>query len=90
MATLEQLQERKRELEQRLEAGDLSAETALEQVDRAIAARTLKVLHSRKRLTAVKQAVAAGMDPDEARRRNNKALAAKLAEARKKRPLNRF
>ena len=90
MATLEQLRERKRELEERLEAGDLSAESALERVDRAITARTLKVQHSRKRLGAAKQAVAAGMDPDEARRRNNKNMAAKLAEARRKRPLNRF
>jgi hypothetical protein len=90
MATLEKLQERKRELEEKLNAGDLSVEAALERVDRAIASRTLKVQHSRKRLDAVKQAVAAGMDPDEARRRNNKAIAAKLAEARKKRSLNRF
>jgi len=90
MATLDQLRERRRELEERLEAGDLSAEAALERVDRAIAARSLKVQHSRKRLDAVKQAVAAGMDPDEARRRDNRAIAAKIAKARKKRPLNRF
>jgi hypothetical protein len=90
MATLEKLKEQKRELEDRLADGDLSAEPALARIDRAIASRTLKVQHSRKRLDAVKHAVAAGMDPDDARRRNNKAIAKKLAEARKKRPLNRF
>jgi hypothetical protein len=90
MATLEKLQEQKRELEAKLNAGDLSVEAALERVDRAIASRTLKIQHSQKRLAAVKQAVAAGMDPDEARRARNKAAAAKLAEARKNRPLNKF
>ena len=90
MATLEKLQEQKRELEEKLNAGDLSVEAALERVDRAIAARTLKIQHSQKRLAAVKQAVAAGMDPGEARRARNKTTAAKLAEARKNRPLNKF
>jgi hypothetical protein len=52
MATLEQLQTRKRELEEQLFAGDLSVESALLHVDRAIASRTLKVQHSRQRLDA--------------------------------------
>jgi hypothetical protein len=37
-------------------------EPALLHVDRAIASRTIKVQHSRQRLDAAKQAVAAGMD----------------------------
>ena len=90
MATLVQLQMRKRELEAKLYAGDLSVERALEHVDRAIASRTLKVQHSRQRLEATKQAVAAGMDKDEARRVKTRATVKKLEELRAKRDLNRF
>ena len=104
MATLQQLQTRKRELEDKLHAGDLSVEKALEQLDRAISARTLKVQHSRQRLEATKQAVAAGvriagctihlveagMDKDEARRIKTRAMTKKLAEVRAKQKLNRF
>jgi len=90
MATLQQLQLRKRELEDRLHAGDLSVEPALELLDRAISGRTLKVQHSRQRLEAAKQAVAAGMDKDEARRINTRAMAKKLAEIRARQKLNRF
>ena len=46
MATLEKLEEQKRELEERLYAGDVSAEAALERIDRAIEARKLKIEHS--------------------------------------------
>ena len=90
MTTLRQLQMRKQELEDKLHAGDLSVEDKLAQIDRAISSRTLKVQHSQLRLEAVKQAVAAGMDKDAARRINNKAAAKKLAEDRAKRMLNRF
>lgn len=90
MATLLQLQTRRRELEDKLHAGDLSVEKALEHVDRAISARTLKVQHSRQRLEATKQAVAAGMDKDEARRIKTRAMTKKLAEIRAKQKLNRF
>jgi hypothetical protein len=90
MATLQELQIRKRELEAKLHAGDLSVETTLNRIDRAISARTLKVRHSRQRLDAAKEAVAAGMDKDEARRINNKATAKKLAEIRNRPKLNRF
>lgn len=90
MATLEELQTRKQELENKLNAGDLSAEPLLKQVDRAISARTLKVRHSRQRLEAVKQAVASGMDKDEARQMNTKAAAKILAELRAKKSMNRF
>ena len=95
MATLEQLQAKRRELEEKLNAGDLSVETALAHTDRAISSRTLKVQHSRQRLEATKQAVAAGMDKDKARRIDNRTAdsrttAKKLAELRARRPLNRF
>jgi hypothetical protein len=91
MATLQQLQMRKQELEEKLHAGDLSVEGTLAQLDRAISSRALKVQHSQQRLAAVKQAVAAGMDKDVARRVNKRPPAAdKLAAARAKRLLNRF
>lgn len=90
MATLKQLQERRRELEAKLFAGDMSVEPALLQVDRAIASRTLKVQHSRRRLEAAREAVAAGMDKDEARRINTRVTARKIAEMRSKKVLNRF
>ncbi|HJP38592.1 MAG: hypothetical protein QF483_00820 [Gammaproteobacteria bacterium] len=69
MATLAELEERKRELEERLGTGDPAAEAALERLDRAIAARTRQIQYSRKRLSATRAAVAAGMDPDEARKK---------------------
>ena len=90
MATLEQLQTRKRELEEQLFAGDLSVEPALLHVDRAIASRTLKVQHSRQPLDAAKQAVAAGMGKDEARRVTTRATVKKLEEIRARKILNKF
>lgn len=90
MATLEQLQARKRELEEQLFAGDLSVEPALLHVDRAIASRTLKVQHSRQRLDAAKEAVEAGMDKDEARRIKTRATVKKLEEIRARNILNKF
>ena len=90
MPTLQQLQERKQELEEKLRAGDLSVEATLAQIDRAITSRTLKVQNSQTRMEIVKRAVAAGMDKDKARRINVKASVKKLAELRAKRLLNRF
>ena len=90
MATLEKLLERKRELQERLDAGDLSAESALERIDRAVEARTLKVQYSRKRLAAVKDAVKAGVPLEETRPAKAAKVAKKLAKTRAKRPLNRF
>jgi len=90
MATLLQLQMRRQELEEKLQAGDLAAESALEQIDRAIASRTLQIQRSRERLAAVKQAVAAGVDKDQARRINKRPAKKNLAEIRAKRLLNRF
>ena len=93
MSTLTQLQERREELQEKLEAGDLTAEAKLEQVDRAIAARTLKVKSSQERLQAVKRAVASGVDKDRARRINNRAAkdpAKKLQDALARKILNRF
>ena len=90
MATLEQLEERKRDLEARLADGDLSAEAALDRIDQAIRARSLEVNYSRKRLDAVKSAVKAGMPLEEARKRRTEADVKRLAKARAKRPLNRF
>ncbi len=69
LATLANLEDKKRELEARLADGDLSVEPALNRVDRAIAARTKQVQYSRKRLSAARAAVDAGMDPDEARKK---------------------
>ena len=89
MATLKQLQMRRHELEEKLHAGDLSVQRALEIIDRAISGRTLKVQHSRQRLEAAKEAVAAGMNKDEARRINSKAMAKRLAAIRTKQKLKR-
>jgi len=69
LATLADLEEKKRILETRLAAGDLSVEPALEQLDRAIAARTQQIQYSRKRLSVARDAVDAGMDPEEARKK---------------------
>lgn len=90
MATLEQLRERQRELEDRLADGDLSAEAELDRVDRAIRARSLDVEYARKRHAAVKDAVQAGVPLADARKRRSAAELERLAKARAKRPLNRF
>ena len=90
MATLEKLQEQKRELEEKLYAGDVSVEPALARVDRAITARTRKIQYSQKRLGVAKEAVNAGMSPDEARTRKTEANLKKIGKSKAKRPLNRF
>jgi len=90
VATLEKLREQKRELEEKLYAGDVSVEPALARIDRAIAARTRKIQYSQKRLGAAKDAVNAGMSPEEARTRKTKADLKKIAKSRARRPLNRF
>ena len=90
MATLAKLQEQKRELEEKLCAGDLSVEPALERIDRAIVARTQKIQHSRKRLAAVKDAVKAGVPLEDTRPSKASAETKKVAKARVRRPLNRF
>ena len=89
MATLEKLQEQKLELEERLADGDLSAEPALERIDRAIAARTQKISYSQKRLAAVKDAVAKGV-PVEDTKPAKIAKSTSASSAKKKQPLNRF
>ncbi len=88
MATLADLEEQKRELEARLQDGDLSVEPALVRIDRAIASRKLKIGHSRKRLDAARNAVAAGMPAAEARSTRRKA--GTKAKSATRRPLNRF
>lgn len=100
MASLKQLHRRREELQARLDAGDPSAETALQLVDRAISCRMLTVQHSRQRLEAVKEAVAAGVDKDKARRPDNRNAARKIADLRqqkagqgrdiKRKDINRF
>lgn len=87
MATLAELEERKRELEARLAAGDLTAEAALARLDGAISARSRQIQHSRKRLAVARDAVQAGMAPDEARKRRTGPGAAKKKPAG---PINRF
>jgi len=90
LATLAKLQEQKLELEERLADGDLSAEAALERIDRAIAARTQTIAHSRKRLDAVKDAVSKGVPLAETKPAKVAARARKNATAKNKGPLNRF
>jgi len=90
MATLAQLEEQKRELEDRLDAGDVSAEAALRRVDAAIRSRTQKIRHSQKRLAAVKNAVSKGMSVQQAKAVKPKSAAQKKAELRAKKPINRF
>lgn len=88
MATLAQLEEQKEALQARLDAGDLSAEAALERVDRAIASRTRTVNYSQKRLAAVKTAVKAGVP---LKNTQPKAVAAAVKKrAKTKRSLNDF
>ncbi|MDP6436909.1 MAG: hypothetical protein QF790_06535 [Gammaproteobacteria bacterium] len=89
MATLEKLQEQKHELEARLAAGDLTAEAALERIDRAISARTQKIAHSQKRLAAVKNAVDKGV-PLQDTKPTRVAARAAASSTKKKQPLNRF
>lgn len=88
MATLEKLIEQKRALEERLADGDLSAEAALERVDRAIAARSRDIDHSRKRVAAVKQAVKSGVAKADTTPR--KVAARAKARAKSNGPINRF
>jgi len=88
MATLSELEEQKRALEARLEAGDLSAEAGLARLDRAIEARRLKIRHSRQRIAAAQDAVAAGMSADEARKPGKRVAAKNARQA--PRSLNRF
>jgi hypothetical protein len=90
MATLESLLEKKRELEAKLDAGDLSAEAALARLDRTIEARTKKIQHSKKRLDVARDAVDAGMSPEEARRPRTSADKKRAAKSKVRRPVNRF
>jgi hypothetical protein len=89
MATLSELEEQKRALEARLESGDLSAEAALMRLDRAIEARRMKINHSRQRVAAAHDAVAAGMPTDEARKPRKRA-SSRGAGGKTSRSLNRF
>jgi len=88
MATLAQLEEQKEALQARLDAGDLSAEAALERVDRAISSRTQKIAYSQKRLAAVKTAVKAGVPLEKTKPKSVAAAVKKRAKA--KCPLNDF
>ena len=88
MATLEELEEKKRELEERLYAGDASVEARLQQLDRAIAARSRQIEYSRKRLVAARDAVRAGMSPEEVRKKQGEAGRKKKKQLLK--PVNRF
>jgi hypothetical protein len=90
VATLESLLEKKRELEAKLDAGDTSAEATLARLDRAIEARMQEIQHSKKRLNVARDAVNAGMTPEEARRPRTKADKKKAAKSRARRPINRF
>jgi len=90
MATLEKLQEQRHELLEKLNAGDLSVEPALARIDRAIASRTQKIQHSRKRLVAAKNAVKAGVPREATKKPRSDSAAKKAARTRAKRPLNRF
>jgi hypothetical protein len=90
MATLAKLQDQRRELLEKLDAGDLSVEPALAQIDRAIASRTQKIQHSRKRLAAVKGAVKVGVPLEETRKPKRESDVKKSAKARARWPLNRF
>jgi len=87
LATLSDLEAKKRELEARLADGDLSVEPALDRLDRAIVARTQKIQYSRKRLSAARDAVDAGMDPTEARKKQSAPVKGKKPV---RGPINRF
>jgi hypothetical protein len=90
MTTLAQLEEQKRELEAKLDAGDMSAEAALIRLDAAIRARTQKIQHSQQRLAAVKNAVGAGMSVQQAKAVKPKSAAQKKAALLARKPINRF
>ena len=90
MATLKQLEEQREELEERLEGGDIGAESALARLDAAIRARLLKIQHSQKRLQAVKAAVSKGVSLEQAKAGKPKSVARKKAEAKANKPVNRF
>lgn len=90
MATLAQLEEQKRELEERLDNGDISAEAALARIDAAIRARAKKIQHSQKRLSAVKSAVAKGVPVAQAKAVKPVSKASKKAKLKASRPINRF
>jgi hypothetical protein len=90
MATLKQLEEQRDELEERLEAGDPAAESALARLDAAIRARLLKIQHSQKRLQAVKAAESKGVSVEQAKAAKPKSVARKKAEAKANKPVNRF
>jgi len=88
MATIAKLEEQREALQARLDAGDLSAEAALERIDRAISSRTRTVAYSQQRLAAVKTAVKTGVPLENTR---PKAVAAAVKKrARSKRSLNDF
>ena len=90
MATLAQLEEQKRELEDKLNAGDVSAEAGLARIDAAIRSRTKKIQHSQKRLAAVKNAVDKGMSVQQAKSIKPESAAQKKASQRANKPVNRF
>jgi len=90
VATLEQLQARKRELEEKLNAGNLAAELELARIDNAIASRTRTIEHSQKRLAAVKNAVKKGLSVADAKAVKPRSAAQRKAVVRAKKPLNRF
>ena len=90
MATLAQLEEQKRELEDRLDSGDFSAEAALVRVDAAIRARRKTIQHSQKRLQAVKNAVSKGVPVAEAKAVKRSTKARKKLKQRASGPINRF
>jgi|GEM_PF-899644 len=90
MATLAQLEEQKRELEEKLDAGDISAEAALARIDAAIRSRTKKIQHSQQRLAAVRNAVEKGMSVEQAKAVKPKTAAQKKAARRTDKSVNRF
>jgi len=90
MATLAQLEEQKRELEDKLDAGDATAEAALARIDAAIRSRTKKIQHSQKRLAAVKNAVDKGLSVQQAKAVKPKSAAQKKADQAASKPVNRF
>jgi hypothetical protein len=90
VATLDQLNEQKKELEARLEKGDPAAEAALVRLDAAIRSRTKTIQHSRKRLAAVRTAVEQGLSVDAAKAAKPRSADARKARAKRGGPVNRF
>lgn len=90
MATLAQLEERKQELQDLLDSGDLGAEAALARVDAAIRARTKTIRHSQKRLQAVKDAVNKGVPVADAKAVKRSSKAGKKSKEQAVGPINRF